>query len=240
MTAIPSGPLTAGPCDGLAAASGDAIGEVLVDVLIAVQRRIEALYALEEASPVTEFLISEEDATGLPGGGSRTLVTQDGDGVSLGVVLDSSVGAHLAAADPRVHLSTRNLHPFCTLTEEVSHFVYLHFCARCARTVTQLELELQGEVDKYLNAAFLLSLQNEGAVSRHLRELLFREYHLSEALSAEQAERYHLASDLAYRYCGFLEKHFLRPARLAQLAQESRRFYRLGQREKLERIASVS
>jgi hypothetical protein len=150
------------------------------------------------------------------------------------------VGKDLAAADPRVQLDRRNLHPFCTLTEEVSHFVYLHFCARCERTVTQLELELQGEVDKYLNTVFLLSLQNEGAVSRRLRELLFREYRLVDELSPEQTERYHLASDLAYRYCGFLEARFLRPARLAALAQESRRFYRLSQRQKLERIAGVA
>lgn len=215
-------------------------GPVLDDVLISVQRRIEALYALEQASPVTDFLISEEAASALPGGGSRTVLTQEGDEVSLGVVLQRSVGHDLAAADPRVQLDGRNLHPFCTLTEEVSHFVYLHFCARSERTVTQLELELQGEVDKYLNAVFLLSLQNEGAVSRRLRELLFREYRLVERLSDEQAERYHLASGLAYRYCGFLEARFLRPARLADLAQESRRFYRLSQRQKLERIASVA
>lgn len=214
-------------------------GPVLDDVLLSVQRRIEAFYALEEGSPVTDFLIPEEAASGLPGGGSRTLLTQEGDEVSLGVVLEESVGQGLAAADPRVQLDRRNLRPFCTLTEEVSHFVYLHFCARWERSVTQLELELQGEVDKYLNTVFLLSLQNEGAVSRRLRELLFREYDLVEDLSEEQAERYHLASALAYRYCGFLEGHFLRRARLADLARESRRFYRLSQGQKLAHIASV-
>src|SRR6185503_13057785 len=103
----------------------------------------------------------------------------------------------------------------------------------------QLELELQGEVDKYLSAVYLLSLQNEGAVSRHLRELLFRRYQLAGGLPPERAERYRTASELAYRYCGYLEAHFLRASRLSDLARESRRFYRLGQREKLERIADV-
>jgi hypothetical protein len=211
----------------------------LSSLLVQVQRRLEALYALEPHSPVTDFLLREEDAAGLPGGGSRTLVTQDGDDVSLAVVLDGQVGECLARSDPRVLLDTENLGPFCTLTEEVSHFVYLVFCARSARTVTQLELELQGEVDKYLNAAFLLSLQNEGAVSARLRELIFRQYRLAENLSEEQAERYRTASHLAYRYCGWLEDRFLRPSRLADLARESRRFYRLGQREKLEKIADL-
>ena len=211
----------------------------LPSLLVEAQRRLENLYALDPQAPVTDFLLGEDEAAGLPGGGSRTLVTLDGDDVSLAVVLDGDVGACLARSDPRVQLDGGNLGPYCTLIEEVSHFVYLFFCARSARTVTQLELELQGEVDKYLSAAFLLSLQNEGAVSSRLRELIFHRYRLAERLSAEQAERYRTASDLAYRYCGWLEERFLRPSRLADLAREARRFYRLGQREKLERIAEM-
>ena len=211
----------------------------LSSLLLHVQRRLEALYALEPQAPVTDFVLTEEEAADYPGGGSRTLVTQDGDQVGLGVVLERETFALLAGADPRVRLDHANLGAFCTLTEEVSHFVYLHFCARTSRSVTQLELELQAEVDKYLNVVFLLSLQNEGAVSSRLRELIFRRYRLAENLSAEQAERYRTASHLAYRYCGWLEESFLRPSRLADLARESRRFYRLGQREKLEKIAEL-
>ena len=212
---------------------------VPASLLLHVQRRLETLYAIDHQAPVTDFLIPEDAAAELPGDGSRTLLTQAGDEVSLGVVLDDSVGERLSRADPRVQLDGENLSAFCTLTEEVSHFVYLLFCARSSRTVTQLELELQGEVDKYLSTVFLLSAQNEGAVSGRLREALFRNYRLVEALSPEQVERYHAASDLAFRYCGYLESRFLRPSRLADLAREARRFYRLGQREKLERIAEI-
>jgi hypothetical protein len=211
----------------------------LPGLLLDVQRRLEALYALEAQAPVTDFVLSEEEAAAYPGGGSRTLVTQRGDQVALGVVLEQETFALLAGADPRVRLDRGNLGAFCTLTEEISHFVYLHFCARAARTVTQLELELQAEVDKYLTAVFLLCLQNEGAVSPGLRELLFRRYRLAGRLSAEQAERDRAASMLAYRYCSYLESRYLRPSRLPDLAREARRFYRLGQREKLERIAGL-
>jgi hypothetical protein len=205
-----------------------------------VQRRLESLYALDAQAPVTDFVLSEEEAAAYPGGGSRTLVTQEGDQVSLGVVLEREISALLAGADPRVRLDQANLGAFCTLTEEVSHFVYLHFCARTSRSVTQLELELQAEVDKYLSAVFLLCLQNGGAVSPGLRDLLFRRYRLVAPLSAEQAERYRAASELAYRYCSYLEARYLRPSRLPDLAREARRFYRLGQRQKLERIAELS
>lgn len=208
-------------------------------VLVDVQRRLESLYALPAEAPVTEFLIPEDDAAGYPGGGSRTLITRDGDGVALGVVLEPGVGARLAAQDPFQRLDRANLDSFCTATEEVSHFVYLLFCARTERTVTELELELQAEVDKYLCAAFLLSRQNDGAVSSRLRDLLFRGYRLAEAVSDERAERYHAASQLAYRYCGHLESTYLRGSRLRDLARETRRFYRLGQREKLEKISGL-
>ena len=206
-------------------------------LLVDVQRRLESLYALEPEPPVSDFLISGEEATAYPGGGSRTLIAHDGGSISLGVVLDPDVGARLAERDPRVHLDGRNLDSFCAATEEVSHFVYLLFCARTERTVTQLELELQAEVDKYLCAVFLLSLQNEGAVSARLKDLLFRHYRIADAVSEERAERYRAASHLAYRYCEYLEARFLKPKHLAGLARESRRFYRLGQREKLEKIA---
>jgi len=204
-----------------------------------VQRRLEAFYALDPEAPVTEYLVAPGDVAHLPGGGSRTLVARDGDEVSVGVVLDDSIGAHLEKSDPRERLDSSNLGAFSTLTEEVSHFLYLLFRARSERQVTQLELELQAEVDKYLTALFFLSLQNEGGVSAQLRHLLFRRYRLAEGLSAESAERYHEASRLANRYCGWLETRYLRSRRLPDLAREARRFWRLGQREKLETIAAL-
>ena len=223
-----------------AADEGGAPGPGFSGLLVDVQRRLEGLYALDHQAPVTEFLIPVEHAGDYPGGGSRTLVTQKGDDVSLGVVLEDSVRARLAASDPRVHLDRDNLDPFCVAAEEVSHFVYLFFCARAARQVTQLELELQGEVDKYLSSVFLLCLQNEGAVSPLLRELLFRRYRLAAHVTDEEGRaRYHRASGLAYRYCGYLESRFLRRSQLQELRREARRFYRLGQRDKLERIASL-
>lgn len=211
----------------------------MTPLAVEVQRRLESLYRLPAEAPVTDFLIHPEEAAHLPGAGSRTLVSQDGDEVSLAVVLEKSVGEHLERSDPREKLDGANLGAFSTLTEEVSHFLYLMHRARASRSATQLELELQAEVDKYLTAAFFLSLQNEGALSTRLRHLLFRSYRLKGGLSPESAERYRVASSLADRYCGWLEARFLRPRRLADLAQEARRFWRLGQREKLETIAVI-
>jgi len=211
------------------------VGEVAVDV----QRRLEALYALEPEAPVTEYLIAPSEVAHLPGGGSRTLVSQEGDVVRVGVVLDEATNAHLEQADPRERLDHANLGSFSTLTEEVSHFLYVLSRARVERPLTRLEMELQAEVDKYLIALFFLGLQNEGIVPIELRRILFERYRLKDGLSAESAARYHAASRLARRYCRWLESHFLRGGRLADLAREARRFWRLGQREKLETIAAI-
>lgn len=209
----------------------------LPGLMLEVQRRLEGLYALEPNSPVGEFLIPEGEASHYPGDGSRTLLAQDGDSVSLGVVLEPSVRETLAKRDPRARLDRENLGPFCTLAEEVSHFLYLLYCVRAARSVTELELELQGELDKYLSSVFLLTLQNEGAVSSRLRQLLFRNYRLQDGLAPERAERYRAANELAWRYSGHLEARYLRGQHFSDLVREARRFYRLGQREKLEKIA---
>ena len=212
----------------------------LAGLMLDVQRRLEGLYALEPNSPVSEFLIPEGEAAKYPGDGSRTLLQQDGDSVSLGLVLEPSVSDALVRRDPRARLDRENLGPFCTLAEEISHFLYLLYCVRAARSVTELELELQGELDKYLSSLLLLSLQNEGAVSSRLRKLLFRDYRLHDGMAPERAERYRAANELAWRYSGHLEARYLRGGRsFSDLVREARRFYRLGQREKLEAIAVV-
>jgi len=209
------------------------------DLLVDVQRRIEGLYAVPPQAPVTEFLIPPDAAAGYPGGGSRTLVRDEGDSIAVGVVFDEATARDLRQRDPRVRLDSRNLGSFAIVTEEVSHFVYLMFCAHVRRSVTELELELQAEVDKYLTAVAYLSLQNEGALAPGLRRALFQRYHLVEGLSAERAERYHAASRLADRYCAWLETSFLRSGRGDELAREARRFYRLGQGDKLARITRM-
>jgi hypothetical protein len=100
----------------------EAVSTLLVDV----QRGLERLYGLEAGQPVTEYLIPEPVAAGLPGDGrSRTLVSQEADCLSLGVVLTDSVHRELVRLDPRHRLDGDNINPFCALTEEVSHFVYL-------------------------------------------------------------------------------------------------------------------
>ena len=144
--------------------------------------------------------------------------------MAVGVVFEDEVPQPPARATTRACASTHgNLGPFCTLTEEVSHFLYLLFCARSSRTVTELELELQGEVDKYLTAAFFLSLQNEGAVSSAAAAAAVPRATTSPKGSPRsRPSATATASQLAFHYCGYLEAEYLRPQRLPDLARASR------------------
>jgi hypothetical protein len=129
-----------------------------------------------------------------------------------------------------------DLDPLCQIIEGVSHFVYLADRAREDRETTQLELELQAEVDKYVVLAATLGSLDEGK-SELLRGRLYEDVSFSDAEGSEHGERYRMANRLAARYVRRLETRFVREGKIRELHRELRRFYRLGQEEKL-RVAA--
>lgn len=202
------------------------------------QRDLETLYALSPGASVTQFLVPHDQGPILAGSQGRTLLGRDEETVLLGVALDPRIVERLERMDPRAGLNPENLDAFCVIAEEISHFVYLTFCATAERTITELELELQGEIDKFLLSASLLDPVRDKVVRDDLRERLFLRYRLGDEVTGERAERYQLASRLAWTYCGAIERRYLERRRPDELARESRRFYRLGQSEKLQHIFS--
>ena len=126
-----------------------------------------------------------------------------------------------------------DLDPLCQLIEGVSHFVYLAERARADREATQLELELQAEVDKYVVLAGTLSKKFDVGVSETLRARLYEMVAYEHAAETDAGERYRVANDLANRYVRRLEREYVAQHRFGELRSELRRFYRLGQEEKL-------
>jgi hypothetical protein len=117
--------------------------------------------------------------------------------------------------------------------EGVSHFVYFAERARTDLGVTELELELQAEVDKFVVFAF------DGMVlvksrARDVRRALFDGAEHLHTHDTERGHRYRLASRLAERIAARLverphgpdAQHFLR------------QFYRVGQADKLRLAAA--
>jgi len=147
---------------------------------------------------------------------------------------DVEVTVHLpqSAIDGKKQLGFDEL---CQVIEGVSHFVFLVERSRRELPLTQLELELQAEVDKYV--VFVHDPHNtqkfEPQRAARLRSRLFRAVSYLDPPGTEKGDRYRLANDLAARFSEMLDERFARRGRFEQLMRALRRFYAAGQDEKI-------
>ena len=182
-----------------------------------IQRRLESFYHLERAPDVVDFV---RDG----GQDSREvlLVRDHGEEIEMALVLPPE--------QPREGAEAEDLR--LQLLEGVSHFVYIAERARTGLPATQLELELQAEVDKFV----LLALETPFE-RRRSRDLHFRLYECVRFLDppgTEAYERYRLANDLAARFVA----RMLDKDGPATMRAELCRFYRLGQTDKISLAAA--
>ncbi|MBE7449856.1 MAG: hypothetical protein HS111_13430 [Kofleriaceae bacterium] len=210
-------------------------------VLTRLQRGLERMYRVATGVEVDDFVIGD-DARGELGVAraprEQLLVHQDDDGVDVGLFVDAAVLANLATHDPGARLDDRNLAAFLYAVEGVSHFVYAIVCARAARAVSALELELQAEVDKYV--VCLLADGGAPAASPRWRRRLFEDFELEPDLDAEERDRYRAANDGARRYAASLERRYVARRGTVDMLAELRRFYRLPLASKLDHIAKAA
>jgi hypothetical protein len=177
-----------------------------------IQSGLERLYRLDRAADVEPFVIRAEE------GEREALFVRELDGV-LEIRL-------------RLPVLEGGLDPVCQIIEGVSHFVYLADRAARQREATQLELELQAEVDKYVVLAASLDGFDE-VVSKKLRARLYDEVTFTHEADTELGERYRIANDYARRFTARLERDYVSRARYRELHAELRRFFYSGQGEKL-------
>lgn len=182
-----------------------------------VQRRLESYYGLETTPNVVPF-------TSIAREGEREVlyVREVGNDVEMALRVPVSDGARTAPDDA-----------YLQLCEGVSHFVYLAERVRVGLPATQLELELQAEVDKFVLLAF--GGAGDGNVdARGLHRRLYGNVTYLHAPGTEQGERYRLANELAARLAARLLERDASEARALL-----RRFYRAGQRGKIEVVRAA-
>lgn len=209
--------------------------------LARVQRGLETLYRVDTGVAVDDFVIDESTRDGLaPNRKPREqlLAVEEGGEMNLALFIAPSVLANLAQHDPGNRLGDHNLGDFLLAVEGVSHFIYAIYCARTDRPVTQLELELQAEVDKYVTC--LLTTEPGPAQSEALRYRLFGDASYEPDLDHEERDRYRAANDNAHRYAAWLEETFVAHRRIPEMLTELRRFYRQGLAAKLSTIARAA
>ncbi len=204
------------------------------EVLGRIQARLGELYDIEVAD-IAPFLCDEGQARAVVGDaasrGEVLLVAEGADGVFVGLYVAEEALVRLE----RDGLAG-SLEAFSLAAEGVSHFMYLLFRAENEEPVSQLELELQAEVDKYATA--LLEGWGVGALrerSRQLRHRLFARAEFLDDAGTEAGDRYRVAHRCAARYVAHLEERYVAGGDRRGLVQELRRFYRLGAQDKLSR-----
>ena len=139
-----------------------------------VQRGLEALYRVHTGVEVGDFVVGAElrDALVAARRPREQLLVCEADGeMAVALFIDPGALANLSSHDPARRLGDHNLGDFLLVVEGVSHFIYAVRCARAERPVSQLELELQAEVDKYVTC--LLASEPAPEVSAALRRRLF-------------------------------------------------------------------
>jgi hypothetical protein len=191
-------------------------------VLRRVQRRLERYYGLETTPNVVPF-------TSIAEAGEREVlyVREVGNDVEMALrVPVSDVGGNGGVTEPD--------DAYLQLCEGVSHFVYLAERVRVGLPATQLELELQAEVDKFVLLAFGSGAGGESVNARGLHRRLYGNVTYLHAPGTEQGERYRLANELAARLAArLLERE---PGEARALL---RRFYRAGQMGKIEVVRAA-
>jgi hypothetical protein len=174
-----------------------------------IQRRLERFYALEPTPPVGRFAHAAAE------GERETLfVRETGSDVELALVV------------PTETPSTGANDTWLQLAEGVSHFVYVVERVRTGLPATQLELELQAEVDKFVLLGLEPGFDREQAEQLHTR--LFEGGRFLDPEGSEAGERYRLANDLAARLALRLIRRDGQDAHALL-----RRFYRAGQTDKI-------
>jgi len=211
------------------------------------QRHLEGLYRTAVRQPVERFVIDDAARGELakcgtiqarPGAREEVYVLDEGSGLALAVYIDAASRGALerVGEDGTLRLEAASFADFCVALEAVSHFLLLAHRAAGDRPVTQLELEWQAEVDKYLAARLLHWRVDHGPLPETVRQALFERFALDRALSSEQRDRYQMANRCAMRYCDFLERSFIAERRFASLLRELRSFFRAPQSGRLQRV----
>lgn len=209
------------------------------------QQLLGTIYDAHCGHDVRDFLLTRPQlppARRVAADDEEVVVVTNDAGIRLGVFIDSAVLTRLTQRNPLRQLTGENIADFWTALEGVSHFSYLMWNAGHDRGVSQFELELQAEVDKYIASWWLLRRQHPQHVPRELRHVLFERTVVNPLLDAPRRDLYATASRHAARFCARLESSLAsgRPALARAAVTALRRFYRLGSTRKLRQIDSLT
>jgi hypothetical protein len=216
-------------------------------VLKSIQDLLHLVYDLNLTHRVDDFLITDQDYAAQLDNSSNSRVTdekllvlQNEGELLISLYLAEELLSSLHENDPFEQLHDHNLGSFCTALEGVSHFVYLAWNASHDRSVSQLELELQAEVDKFVAIVYLANGQHGSIELQHLSNWLFRRCRFDSELKPDELQRYQTANSYASQFCSRLQHQPPGSGVHEFDFSELRRFYRKRHLDKLNQCEATS
>ena len=210
-------------------------------LLIAIQNHLEDFYEVSVSQNVLDYVITDKGFAEIVSNSKidndtleQLLVATNDEYVDVSLYLDNNLVNRLGSNYPSPHTDKNDLHDFWIALEGVSHFLYLAWNAHHDRSVSQLELELQAEIDKFVSVTSAINLEKDIKNTKEIWTLLFSEPKFKKDLSLEKLLRYQKANAYASEYCRNLIEMQKSPTKSMQ--KELRRFYRLSQHDKISRI----
>jgi hypothetical protein len=207
------------------------------------QQSLHDIYQVSPGYDVRDFLVTDRTFARILGQQAMLtntdetlLVSQDEDGLALSLFLDRDMLERLDAANPLLELRAEQLDDLWKVLEGISHFTCIAWRAAQNREVSLLELELQGEVDKYVGSMLLALGQGNADLTARLHGWLFDDVSFDDELDEAALERYRTANAIASRYCRDLHERML--ANGGQVLAELRKFYRLPLSDKITHTRS--
>lgn len=203
-----------------------------------IDRALKALYRLNVPLCAEDFLICRALPIRMAGSSTQDgalYLRSTGSELELGIYLSPSIREELDHLKLSRNISKWTLaqfHAFAVTAEEVSHFLYVIHHASAERSMSQLELEIQGEIDKFLMIYFQSKSVDSGRFSA-LLEMLFVRFRLASDLGSEEKERYLLANRLAKKFVQNHCPNLAKPRSREKTLRLLRRFYRLDIAEKM-------
>ncbi len=211
------------------------------------QNQLQSFYDLELNYNINDFLITDRGlANQLESNPSsrsveeKLLIQANQDGLGVSLFLAEELIAFLDANNPFIHLDDDNLNAFCIALEGVSHFTYLTWNASHNRPISQLELELQAEIDKFVSIVLLARKQDKSFNLKDIYKRLFTNCKFDQSLDTNELDRYQTANNYAARYCTQLEYRYAGPIDDGIPRRELCRFYRKRHLDKLSKCHQLS
>ncbi len=214
-------------------------------LLSIIQKNLEHVYEVSVTQNVRDYVITDKKLAGILTNKlieddiqEQLLISTSEDSLDISLYLSPKLIKRIGNSYPTEYTNKNNLHDFWIALEGVSHFLYLVWNATYDRPVSQLELELQAEIDKFVSTTAVLGAGNNETFTQEIWSLLFSQAKFKANLEQEHLQRYQTANLYASKYCFNLmqKQNFGNQS----LQNELRRFYRLKQNEKLSRIDNLS